>query len=455
MLFVMRIKQLIVTGLFGIFNHRIQMNMDEKITIIHGPNGFGKTTILRMLNGVMTGRTWEIRNVPFQLFTIEFADGRSLQIIRSIDPKGKRSFGINLDLKLYRDGNELASTRIRPLSREELNFPLGVIEEIVPELVRQGAQTWRNIETNEALGLDEVLERYEHMLPQFRPEERMEKDQDWLQELRHEIGIQFIQSQRLTRIGRRPRQPHSGDRSYPAVTLYSEELAREIQRTLAEYGALSQRLDRTFPMRLVKGMPTKQTSLLAGEKLTEKLLLLEERRSKLREVGLLEKEDEIFEYPEAMQELTQQVLPVYVQDTEEKLAVFNRLAARIETLKEIVNSRFMFKRLDITKEEGFHFTGLDGQVLKLPQLSSGEQHMLVLLSELLFAVNPNSLVLIDEPEISLHVGWQHEFLKDIDRVASLSTFDILIATHSPQIINNRWDLTVDLKPPAEAKVEVL
>ena len=69
----------------------------------------------------------------------------------------------------------------------------------------------------------------------------------------------------------------------------------------------------------------------------------------------------------------------------------------------------------------------------------------VLLYELLFKVEPGALVLIDEPEISLHVAWQKEFLKDILSVIAVQRINVILATHSPQIINDRWDLTVDLE----------
>lgn len=46
-----RIRRIQVTNLFGIFNHEIRLNLDERITILHGPNGFGKTIILQMLDG--------------------------------------------------------------------------------------------------------------------------------------------------------------------------------------------------------------------------------------------------------------------------------------------------------------------------------------------------------------------------------------------------------------------
>jgi predicted ATP-binding protein involved in virulence len=106
--------------------------------------------------------------------------------------------------------------------------------------------------------------------------------------------------------------------------------------------------------------------------------------------------------------------------------------------------------MSIDKEKGFLFRTEEGQPLNPSYLSSGEQHMLVVLSELLFRVEPNSLVMIDEPEISLHVSWQQQFLRDIESVTKLALFDVLIATHSPQIVYDRMDqLTVELQGKVE------
>jgi predicted ATP-binding protein involved in virulence len=60
-------------------------------------------------------------------------------------------------------------------------------------------------------------------------------------------------------------------------------------------------------------------------------------------------------------------------------------------------------------------------------------------------------VLIDEPEMSLHVAWQQLFVRHLAAIVRLSKFDSIIATHSPQIISDRWDLTVELgRPNGEA-----
>lgn len=66
---------------------------------------------------------------------------------------------------------------------------------------------------------------------------------------------------------------------------------------------------------------------------------------------------------------------------------------------------------------------------------------------LLVRVASTTLAMIDEPELSPHVVWQNEFADDLLRIAKLRGFDVLIATHSPDIIGKRWDLTVELKPP--------
>ena len=138
---------------------------------------------------------------------------------------------------------------------------------------------------------------------------------------------------------------------------------------------------------------------------------------------------------------------MYIGDAEKKLGVFDDLIRKNELFVRIVNKKFLHKRLDISKNEGFVFTTSDGKILQSENLSSGEQHAVVLFYQLLFKVLPDSLILIDEPELSLHIVWQQQFIRDIQDIVELDGFDVLIATHSPQIIHDRWDLAVELKGP--------
>ena len=106
---------------------------------------------------------------------------------------------------------------------------------------------------------------------------------------------------------------------------------------------------------------------------------------------------------------------------------------------------FAFKSIQISNNKGFSFyQNKTQQPLSLTDLSSGEQQEVVLLYELLFKTAQNSLILIDEPEISLHVIWQKAFIDDLKKIAKLKKISFLVSTHSPQIINNYWELTRDL-----------
>ena len=66
----MRIKQISVSGLFGIFDHIIPLNMYDRITVIHGPNGFGKTAMLRILNAFLTPDTRSYELFPLVNFAL-------------------------------------------------------------------------------------------------------------------------------------------------------------------------------------------------------------------------------------------------------------------------------------------------------------------------------------------------------------------------------------------------
>lgn len=73
--------------------------------------------------------------------------------------------------------------------------------------------------------------------------------------------------------------------------------------------------------------------------------------------------------------------------------------------------------------------------IPLESLSSGEKQLLQLLLECL-AAGPNP-VLIDEPELSLHVDWQNQLIHNM-RVVNNSA-QLIMATHSPEIMANLPD----------------
>jgi predicted ATP-binding protein involved in virulence len=138
------------------------------------------------------------------------------------------------------------------------------------------------------------------------------------------------------------------------------------------------------------------------------------------------------------------VMSLYIHDTGSKFDLLGDIADRITLLLEIVNRKFRHKQIGISRDEGLVALGDDGSRVGLNLLSSGEQHELVLIYDLLFAVLSNSLVMIDEPELSLHVVWQKAFLTDLISIVKTTQFDVLLATHSPFIVGDKTELMVPL-----------
>lgn len=452
----MRIKQISVSGLFGIFDHVIPLNIDERITIIHGPNGFGKTVVMRLLNGLFNSQYSELKTIPFSNFRVEFDDHSSVEIVKNLNQLDNLDKPNNVTFNFYKPNSERVyftpdiweeSTSIDSSSYWE-SF------QILTSLIsQQNRKNLRDLVIRNNVSVEEDLNRSKDSLA---VEVKSQQDSEWLSKLKSNIHVHLIESQRLLNF-----VPNHSSRSddgkpsiLPTVSAYSQELANLMQDKFIEYGTVSQSLDRTFPVRVVK---QQRSPDLTDEQLRHQLNELEAMRSRLVAVGLLNKdENSDFQIEtEAIDKNTKNILSVYVEDVEKKLSVFNDIANKIDLLKRIINNKFAYsyKQISFDKEKGFVFTArydpssTDLKTLSPEDLSSGEQHELVLLYELLFKVKPGSLVLIDEPELSLHVGWQVQFLKDLQEITKLADLDILMATHSPDIIQDRWDLTVELKRP--------
>jgi predicted ATP-binding protein involved in virulence len=435
----MQIKQISVTGLFGIFDHVIPLNMDEKITIIHSPNGYGKTAILRLLDGFFNSKYSVLYDIPFHEFQVDFDNGSRIEISKTPD---------SLIIDLHEAGTHTASFTAKNSVSERISSSVEIMDSLVPITINSRSSDV-NINfygsMDRGKGSDEEL--YQEMQILDEPE--------WLKEINGNINIHFIESQRLLNFSdNKPFQSYSKKSlTEIAVSVYSHELAQLIKNKSTEYGMVAQSLDRTFPIRLFQQLSSPHSTT---EQFFDRLHKIEETRSHLVDLGLLEKEeDSRFNPQNSISEGAMGALSVYVDDVEEKLRIFNDIEKKIDLLRKIINNKFAFsyKEIYFDKEKGFLFkilrnSSLTNETTLSPaDLSSGEQHELVLVYELLFKVKPNSLILIDEPEISLHVGWQVQFLKDLREVIRLTSSKVLMATHSPDIIQDRWDLTVELKKP--------
>ena len=439
---LLRLEHIKVEGLFDIYNHHIELNLEDRATLLHGPNGVGKTVVLRMIDALLQNRLSFFQTIPFSRFLLGFHDGSTLELkaASELESSDKRH-----TLTLTRNGKS-DSAKVNLVSRAEAIA--AQIDYLRPD--ENIPDTWRDIRDGEILSASEILSRFESANLEYPSQE----DISWFSAFLENAKAHLIEVQRLVRIDRRRRRLGSGfepmwisrDPSpISAVVECSRDFQKRLSDAMAHYGRQSQTLDQSFPQRLISA-----TDELTTDKLQEKMVTLDKETAELKAIGIL---DETPEHPFDVGSLgnidhTQaRVMTLYVSDTARKLKALDDLASRTRLLLSNVNQKYRHKKIYLDREEGLVAESDNGQPLPLKSLSSGEQHELVLHYDLLFRVPSNTLVLIDEPELSLHVAWQKRFLPDLLKILQLSDLDALIATHSPYIIGDREDLMVGLGEP--------
>lgn len=89
------------------------------------------------------------------------------------------------------------------------------------------------------------------------------------------------------------------------------------------------------------------------------------------------------------------------------------------------------KLVDITATEPI-FESFNGKKISINQLSSGEKQLFCQAAYLQKLNLQDSIILIDEPETSLHPTWQRNILKLYQNIGENN--QIIVATHSPHVI---------------------
>jgi len=377
----MILQKIKITGLFDQFDYEIELNQEEKITILTAPNGYGKTMILNIIHKLFGNFAFEFyKKITFS--KIEYFFDKNYKIVLTKP--------VLLEIHLYHKNNIISSfTSIDDV--QDFDF-----SQKSPEV-------------------------YQALLS---------------------YTTYLIKEQRLIAL-----EYNKGDISLQLSTIneHSKNLSLKIDKAQNTFLKISQELDSSFPTRLLS-----KKSALSKEDFNARFLELQNKQKKLKKHGLYSNNQEV---PSRYDKENAKVLSIYLEDSEHKLNAFDSLLNRLELFTDILNNRrLLFKQIKINTIIGFEFYTNKGERLESEALSSGEQHQVVLLYELIFNAKPKTLVLIDEPEISLHVVWQKEFLNDLKKIIQLNDIHVLLATHSPQIINNDWELTVDLEEQRQTEL---
>lgn len=104
-------------------------------------------------------------------------------------------------------------------------------------------------------------------------------------------------------------------------------------------------------------------------------------------------------------------------------------------LKNSLNTFFeeTGKTIEITGDGNIEVILPNGDKNSIFNLSSGEKQLIILFGHVIFSSDINGIFIIDEPELSLHLSWQEKFVKALLEANPSTQF--ILATHAPAIIN--------------------
>lgn len=452
---LMKIKHFSANGVHGYLNFDITFNDD--ITFLIGINGSGKTSVLRLIQGLLNPFGPLLYQQTFQTAVLECENGKEKLIITAKTNKEYIEFKLNcinevLNLPipfkadLYHD-KEIFKERLRRTIEEYRT------SKTIEKLFSVSSLLFLGLERRISEGVDEV-DSYERHLLQKR------------NQLSHATGTLSISLREVQRLvidfirKLRTKQEQYGEElrkliilsafKYEPLQLGKDPINKS--PTIADYQALQRR--RNDIIQAAEGLGVKPQELderlrpffSKMENVARKLATNDTKKGK-KELLQNELVEWFINRPQVERFDT---LIKLVEDYNTKV---NELFSPIDRFKSSIN---LFlndsgKKLNVLPDGELliEMEGLPDDTIQA--LSSGERQILVMFAHLALSQGDkgSGVFIIDEPELSLHLRWQELFVETVSNVAP--ELQVILATHSPSIVLDRERKCVDLSRKGNIK----
>ena len=425
------IKNIEIRQLFGTYNYAIDLINDEHVCVMFGPNGYGKTTILNIIYNIVSRNFWYFYFLKFMSIVIMFTDRKKISIekkkedkhfykgredevtnefapqveFKFFDGNGKEKETFSLNDKLlesYKSRYELR-TRLRRVDYEFKDFVQNELKcEDLPLISKKCMSTCMYLRLCDCTIIRDqriIHDSYEKRVEPLRIKER------------RKFEIEYI----------------------------SSGLKDKFRKEQSDFAKWSQEIDGDFINRLMK----EHSRAYDKDLLKNKLGVIKQKIENFRRYDLLPEISIPDEYTQDAN--LQQSLSLYVEDMDKKLGKLDEFYSKLYLMDQLINGKCLSnKSIMLNGERGLYAIDDKGNEISLNKLSSGEQNLIILYYNLVFNTKEGSVVLVDEPENSLHVSWISDMLKDYIAIAKKMNCQVIFSTHSPVFIDEYWDLTVNL-----------
>lgn len=398
-------------NLFGRFNYNIELKEND-LTILTGPNGYGKSTILNCIEAISKG----IKKIDY-FFSIDF---EKITIIKNFK-----------EIKIIKNSEEEITINDFKIKKETIDDINDVLER------------------NERKGID--LESDELRIYPSYIRRILLDTLDKLEEFSKIIGeMSYIKEQRLIQEiheNKTVRRIFSRDlkeeiRKINVIEALPSKFKELIYNALREYSNISNELDSSYPIRLLA-----DNSEMDEDDYRKRIENISKKLEKLKKYDLILNKTDIKNIKNIkFIKKYSNALRIYFDDFDKKYKKYENLVKKLDLYTEIIEKKLKFKKVKISISEGIKIIDAENieKEIEISKLSSGEKHEIIMFYELIFETDEGILLLIDEPEISLHVVWQRKFIDDLLKVIEDKKISVVISTHSPQIIGRHREKQIDL-----------
>lgn len=169
----MRILEISIEKLFGTFDHNIPLEHPDRVTLIHGPNGLGKTMMLKMIASLVEGRITIFERVPFEKFTVRLSDGKTITIRHRegnlTNDEKRRS---KLEIAIVNSSGDSVQISDDEFQNEVPRRVLDAIDQHIPGPYGRFGSGWRAGPSGKLYSLEDILEKFpqaaEHLPSKYR-----------------------------------------------------------------------------------------------------------------------------------------------------------------------------------------------------------------------------------------------------------------------------------------------